>query len=113
MSDSISRRTREIGVRVALGSPIGRVQRLVVRQAMLLTLIATGPGLAAAQALVKVSPSVRDGVRPHSAIAPLFLAAVALVAYWIPAPRAESVDHSRLFAIDTSTNPCRCPKDSP
>jgi predicted permease len=96
MSYSISRRTREIGIRIALGSPVGAVQRLVIRQGMLLTLIALMPGLAAAWAVAQFSASLLYGVRPHDiltfTIVPLFLAAVALLACWIPSRRAESVD---------------------
>ena len=44
MSYSVSRRTREIGIRMALGAQAGEVRRLVVRQGMLLTLIAIGLG---------------------------------------------------------------------
>jgi ABC-type antimicrobial peptide transport system permease subunit len=96
MSYSISRRTREIGIRVALGSPVGAVQRLVIRQGMVLTLIAMAVGLAAAWAAAKFSASLLYGVRPHDTVTftvvPLFLAAVAFLACWIPARRAESVD---------------------
>ena len=72
------------------------VQRLVIRQGMLLTLIAVVLGLAAAWAVAQFSASVLYGVRPHDiatfTVVPLFLAAVAFLACWIPARRAESVD---------------------
>ena len=54
----VSRRTREIGIRLALGAETGRVQRLIIRQGMLLTLIAIVPGLAAAWAVAKLFTSV-------------------------------------------------------
>ena len=96
MSYSISRRTREVGIRMALGSPVGAVQRLIIRQGMLLTLIAVVLGLAAAWAVAQYSASVLYGVRPHDivtfTVVPLFLAAVAFLACWIPARRAASVD---------------------
>lgn len=96
MSYSISRRTREIGIRMALGSPVGAVQRLIIRQGMLLTSIAVLLGLAVAWAVAKFSASVLYGVRPHDlvtfTVVPLFLAAVAFLACWIPARRAESAD---------------------
>ncbi len=96
MSYSVSRRTREIGIRLALGAQMGEVQGLIVRQGMLLTLIAVAVGLAAAWAVAKLSASILYGVRPHDAATfiavPLFLAAVAFLACWIPSRRAASVD---------------------
>lgn len=96
MSYSVSRRTREVGIRMALGSPVGAVQRLIIRQGMLLTLIAVMLGWAAAWAVARFSASVLYGVRPHDmvtfTVVPLFLAVVAFLACWIPARRAETVD---------------------
>ncbi len=96
MSYSTSRRTREIGIRMALGSPVGAVQRMVIRQGMSLTLIAVALGLGAAWAVAKFASSILYGVQPHDALtftmAPLFLAGIALLACWIPARRAERVD---------------------
>lgn len=96
MSYSVSRRTREIGIRMALGAQIGTVQRLIVGQGMRLTLIAFALGLPAAFAMAKLSTSILYGIRPHDAATfttvPLFLAAVALLACWLPSRRAASVD---------------------
>jgi predicted permease len=96
MSYSVSRRTREIGIRIALGAQIGSVQRLIVRQGMLLTAIAVGLGLPAALAAAKFSSSFLYGVRPHDAVTflsvPLCLIGVALLACWIPARRAARGD---------------------
>ena len=96
MSYSISRRTREIGIRMALGAQSGGVQWLVVRQGMALTLIAVALGLSAAWAVAHLMSSFLYGVPPHDpvtfTVVPLFLASVALLACWLPALRAARVD---------------------
>jgi ABC-type antimicrobial peptide transport system permease subunit len=96
MSYSVSRRTREIGIRLALGAQTGSVQGLIVRQGMLLTAIAVVVGLATALAVAKFSSALLYGIRPHDVVTftavPLFLAGVALVACWIPSRRASKVD---------------------
>jgi predicted permease len=96
MSYSISRRTREIGIRMALGAQSGGVQRLVVRQGMALTLIAVALGLGAAWAVAHLIASFLYGVPPHDpvtfTVVPLFLALVAFLACWLPALRAARVD---------------------
>jgi len=96
MSYAVSRRTREIGIRLALGAQAGGVQRLVVRQGMRLTAIALALGLAAAWAAVRLFTGILYGVAPHDlatfTAVPLFLAAVALLACWIPSRRAARVD---------------------
>lgn len=92
----VSRRTREIGIRLALGAETGRVQRLIIRQGMVLTVTAVVPGLAAAWVMAKLFTSVLYGVAPHDpaifTIVPLFLVAVALLACWIPSRRAASAE---------------------
>jgi predicted permease len=92
----VSRRTREIGIRLALGARIGEIQGLIIRQGMLLTLIAVIPGLAAAWAVSKLFNSVLYGVAPHDLVTftlvPLFLAAIAFLACWIPSRRAASAE---------------------
>ncbi len=92
----VTRRTREIGIRLALGAQIGKVQRLIVRQGMLLTAIALAPGIAAAWALSKLFTSLLYGVPAHDPVTfvfvPLFLTAVALLACWIPSRRAASAE---------------------
>lgn len=96
MSYSVSRRTREMGIRLALGSPVGAVRGLVVRQGMMLTSVGSVLGLGIAWAVARFSASLLYGVRPHDSVTftvvPLFLGAVALLACWIPARRAEQVD---------------------
>jgi predicted permease len=96
MSYSVSRRTREIGIRIALGAQLDAIRHLVVRQGMLLTGIAITLGLPAAWAGARFSSSFLYGVHPHDTVTfagvPLFLALVALLACWVPARRAAKVD---------------------
>lgn len=92
----VSQRTREIGVRMALGAERIDVSRMVLKQALLLALGGVGIGLAAAAVSTRLMASLLYGVSPmdpltFSGVA-LALCAVALLASWIPARRAASVD---------------------
>jgi predicted permease len=92
----VSRRTREVGIRLAIGATVGEVQRLIIRQGMTLAIVALVPGLAAAWALAKLFTSFLYGVPAHDAatftLVPLFLAVIAFLACWIPSRRAAKVD---------------------
>ncbi len=96
MSYSVSRRTREIGIRLALGSQIAEVQRLIIGQGMALAVIAVALGLAAGLAVARLFSAFLYGVRPHDlltfTVAPLFLTAVTFLACWIPSRRAARMD---------------------
>jgi predicted permease len=96
MSYAVSRRTREIGIRMALGARPGTVERLILRQGMVLTVIALAIGWPAAWMLARMAASFLYGIQPHDAITftlvPPLLAVIALVACWIPARRAARVD---------------------
>ena len=95
MSYSVTQRTQEIGVRMALGAGRREVVWLVVRQAMLLTVTGVAVGLLAASARTRLLTSLLFEVSatdPAAFLAiSLFLAAVALLAY-LPARRATRVD---------------------
>ncbi|MGD0761035.1 MAG: ABC transporter permease [Candidatus Sulfotelmatobacter sp.] len=96
LSYSVKRSVREIGIRLALGAPLGDVLRMVVFEAMKPTLLGVAIGMAGALALGRVLSSLIFGVRPTDpltflAVAAL-LAAVAFVASIVPAYRATKVD---------------------
>jgi ABC-type antimicrobial peptide transport system permease subunit len=96
MSYSVSRRTREIGIRMALGAKPGSVERLVLRQGLILTLIAVALGWPAAWMLSKMASSFLYGIQPHDvltfSLVPPLLALIAVAACYIPARRAASIE---------------------
>lgn len=96
ISYSVSQRTREIGVRVALGAQRGDVMGLVVKQGMVLAGAGIGVGLIGAFGVTRVVASLLIGVSPQDPLSFLavsaFLASVALVASALPARRATGVD---------------------
>ncbi len=96
MSYAVSRRTQEIGVRIALGAAPGNVLGLVIRKAMVLTLVGLLIGLAAALALTHLISHMFFQVGAADPLsfggAVLFLGLVALVASYLPARRAIKVD---------------------
>jgi putative ABC transport system permease protein len=96
MNYSVTLRTREIGLRMALGAQPTRVLVLVLRQGLVLTLVGIGIGLLGALALTRVMSSLLFGVDAtdpltFAAIVPL-IAIVSLVACYIPARRATRID---------------------
>jgi len=93
---SVSQRTRELGIRIALGAQQSNVLALVLGQGMRLVLVGIGAGLLASLGLTRVMRNLLYGVTPND---PLTLAAVAclligvaLLACWLPARRAARVD---------------------
>jgi ABC-type antimicrobial peptide transport system permease subunit len=97
---AVTRRTREIGIRLAVGATPGRVMRMVLRQGVVLTVVGLAIGLALAIPLARnVIPNIVIGTDPLAAIVllgvPAILVAAMMGACWIPAQRAAKVDPTR------------------
>ncbi|HEV1993187.1 MAG TPA: ABC transporter permease [Candidatus Acidoferrum sp.] len=96
MSYTVSERTNEIGIRMAMGATASDIQRLVLGKGALLTLIGMGIGLPVAFVLATFLSSLLFGVKAADPVAfivlPLVLAAVATLASYLPARRAVRVD---------------------
>ncbi|MBV8902193.1 MAG: ABC transporter permease, partial [Acidobacteriia bacterium] len=96
MAYSVEQRTQEIGIRLALGAESADVRNLVVVQGMRLSLLGVLVGLGAAFGLSRVIASFLFGVKANDPLVflavPLSLAAVALLAVWLPARRATAID---------------------
>ena len=96
ISYSVSQRTKEIGIRIALGAEVGGVRALVLRQGMVPAAAGVAVGLATAAAFTRFLTTLLYGVAPIDAatftIVPLSLLAVAAGSVFIPAVRAARVD---------------------
>jgi putative ABC transport system permease protein len=96
ISYSVAQRTREFGVRMALGAQTSDVLRLVLRRGVMLTLSGLLIGLLGAIVLTRFLASLLFGVTPTDpvtfTVVPLVLAGVALLASYFPARRATRVD---------------------
>jgi putative ABC transport system permease protein len=96
MSYAVAQRTREIGVRLALGAQVSDVLKLVIGQGMKLALVGVSIGLIAAFGLTKLMSSLLFEVKPTDVptfiCTALLLAITALMASYVPARRAMKVD---------------------
>jgi putative ABC transport system permease protein len=96
MSYSVAQRTREIGIRMAVGAQRSDVLRLIVQQGMTLTVVGVVCGLFGAFALTRLMANLLYAVSATDAVTfggvSVFLASISLLACWIPARRAARVD---------------------
>jgi ABC-type antimicrobial peptide transport system permease subunit len=99
VSFSVRQRTREIGVRVALGASDRDVRRLILGHGMVVAVVGVGLGLVASVALTRVVTSYLVGVSATDPLTfagvPVVLLGVAALASYLPARRAASIDPVR------------------
>jgi predicted permease len=93
---TVNRRSREIGIRMALGAERRDVLQMVLRQGVTLAVIGTGIGLALSLAVMRLLASLLYGVKPTDPLtfagSSALVILVALAASWLPARRAASID---------------------
>jgi putative ABC transport system permease protein len=93
---AVAQRTREIGVRIALGASTGHVIRMVVREGMHLVIVGLALGLIAAAAITRAMTSLLYRTDPYDpwtfVVSPLVLCAVGALACYVPARRAARVE---------------------
>jgi len=93
---SVARRTREIGIRMALGAQAGAVLRMIMREGFIMVASGLVVGLLLAVATGKILSGILYGVGALDpvafTVAPLVLAGAALVATWLPARRATQIN---------------------
>jgi predicted permease len=93
---SVTQRTQEIGIRMALGARPVKIMQMVVRQSLILTAVGVVAGLAGAFALTRIMASLLFGVTatdlPTFVVPPLILGGIALIASYFPAKKAARVD---------------------
>jgi putative ABC transport system permease protein len=96
MNYSVSRRTREIGIRISLGASRAAVLRMVVRQGMMQALAGTAAGIVGALLLAKLMTGMLYGVRPNDPVTfggvMVVLGLVALLASCVPARKATRIE---------------------
>jgi ABC-type antimicrobial peptide transport system permease subunit len=101
---SVSQRTREIGVRMALGADGARVQRMVLRQVGIMVAVGAMVGMLGAFGLGRAARSLLYGLQGHDplvfASGVLLLALVAFAAGWLPARRASRTLPMRALRYD-------------
>ena len=101
---TVSQRTREIGVRLALGAQQGDVKRMFLRSGLALVAVGIVAGLSAAALLTRAMASVLFGVDPLDPVTfsavPLVLLAAALAASYVPARRAAAISPAEALKVE-------------
>jgi ABC-type antimicrobial peptide transport system permease subunit len=96
MTYTVTQRTNEIGIRLALGAQRGRVRAMVLRETGWLAMFGVIAGIAIALGLGRLVKSMLYGLSPNDPIsltsAALLLLAIAIIAAWIPAARASRIE---------------------
>jgi ABC-type antimicrobial peptide transport system permease subunit len=104
ISYTVSQRTREIGIRLALGAQQGAITRMFVGNALLLAGIGAAIGLAGAIELMQLMKSLLFGISPRDPltyiIVPAILITIAAFASYFPARRAAAVDPANTLRAD-------------
>jgi ABC-type antimicrobial peptide transport system permease subunit len=104
MSYSVGLRSREIGIRIALGSRPGEVIRMILRQAGLLVGLGIGIGVVCSLMLSQILTTLLYGIKPTDVLsyvaAASALGLVALAASFIPARRAARIDPMQSLRAD-------------
>jgi len=104
MSYTVSRRTQEFAIRMALGADRLKVMRLVLREGLVVTLSGVVIGLASALGLSRVMAGYVYGIRPTDPLtyigAAMLLVFAALVACYVPARRAMRVEPTKALRIE-------------
>ena len=104
ISYSVSQRTREIGIRMALGAPHQKVRQMFVREGLVLTAAGVSCGLTAAFALTRLVTALLFEVSPldpmtYGAMSAVLVTA-ALLASWFPAARATAIEPVEALRVE-------------
>ena len=104
MAYTVTQRTNEIGIRLALGARRAQVRSMVLREALTLSILGIAAGLTLVLVLVHLVSTILYGLRPRDpaslTASALLLLAIALLAAWIPAQRASHVEPMKALRHD-------------
>ncbi|MSU49220.1 MAG: ABC transporter permease [Opitutus sp.] len=100
----VAQRTREIGIRMALGATAASVRRLILGQGLKLAALGLGAGIVASLGLARLMESVLYGVSPYDPLSitavSILLVVIGVIASWVPAQRATRIDPNEALRIE-------------